>query len=98
MDLTIVGHCPQCGCPIYSHPLVGLIVPTNFFSCKCQEDKLMTNTKILDILNEVQSMLRDIQTSTQRPPAESTDSLNIFTGESCPRRPEGEKRILKLKF
>ena len=60
MELTIVGHCPQCGCPIYSHPLIGIMVPPNLFSCKCQENKLLTNMKVLDTLNEIQRLLANI--------------------------------------
>lgn len=79
MDLTIVGHCPLCGCPIYSQPLIkGIMVPPNLFSCKCQENKLTTNIKILEVLEEIKKKLIVIQTHSLRGLGESVDSENII--------------------
>ena len=44
--MTIVGHCPKCGAPIYTETVWhGITPPPNYYSCACvPQPKTITTT------------------------------------------------------
>jgi len=45
MSYTIVGHCPECGAPVYAEsPWWGTLPPPSMPSCGCNPPQWLTST------------------------------------------------------